>query len=398
MATKLPPREIPPLPKVPFELLPQLDDESKRRARAVALRANAQYVQAFLEEYSFCPFSRGGRVQGQTAVYVHFAESNEMQPLVDLVAELAPHADKVVIQVIFPMIDVSAEDWRTFCHELTNAANMRLPQGETYAVAPLHPGLSYRTTTPYTLIPLFRRAPDPTIQWVRLDGLEQIYAGRSRKDIYIPPELIQAYLAKPYRKPLFDQIAETNMKMAIRLGIEFIENTLSDISKQAQLGYRSALLGEESLVDTETMPEYAKLPLVNNSKKECETRSALMAQDEHYGLAYVRDLPQYTPVHFSIDQVDLVVIRTKSEVHVLHGKCPHRGARLDSALVENDHLVCAFHGWDFRLTDGKSEGVPGESIHHFNAQIVDGVIWIDAKELRLFSLEESGFGGHQLVL
>ena len=65
-------RPVPPVPALPFEPLPALDAETRRRARVVALQANERYVQSFLEEHSICPFSRGGRLQGQTACVVHF--------------------------------------------------------------------------------------------------------------------------------------------------------------------------------------------------------------------------------------------------------------------------------------------------------------------------------------
>ena len=46
------------------------------------------------------------------------------------------------------------------------------PSGSSYrtnsalACAPLHPALPFVETSMYGMVPLFRRAPDPTIQWV----------------------------------------------------------------------------------------------------------------------------------------------------------------------------------------------------------------------------------------
>jgi len=34
-------------------------------------------------------------------------------------------------------------------------------------------------------------------------------------------------------------------------------------------------------------------------------------------------------------------------LHVIHSRCPHMGANLTYASIENDQIVCPFHGWKF---------------------------------------------------
>lgn len=370
-------REPPPMPVIPAEPLPPLDAETKRRIRAITLAANDRYVQAFLEEYSICPFSRGGRLQGQTVRYVHFAESTDATPVAELMATVAAQPDKVVAQVIFPMLDIAPDAFRQFCHDITSAANARLGPLETYAVAPLHPGLSYNPHDPYTIIPLFRRSPDPTIQWVRLDALESIYAGRSDKDVYVHPSEIAAYLAKPKKKPLFDTIAETNLKMAMRLGINRVEEILDEISLSTREACKRVLLGEE---DPDKSAQEASGPPVR-----CFEHRTPLAPDHIEGdrvaLASLRSLPLHIPVRFLAENVEVVAIRRKEDTTVFYGRCPHRAAPLDVAIVEDDRIVCPYHGWDFRLTDGKSEGVPGEGVHRFQAEVSAGFVWLSLDEL-----------------
>ena len=38
-------------------------------------------------------------------------------------------------------------------------------------------------------------------------------------------------------------------------------------------------------------------------------------------------------------------------------RCPHRGTRFTIGKIENDHLVCAYHGWRF-ATDGRCDAIP----------------------------------------
>lgn len=377
------PRPVPAVPVFPFEPLPPLDPDTRRRARAVALQANERYVRSFLEEHSICPFSRGGRLQGQTACFVHFAESTDAQPVIELMTQLASQPGKAVAQVIFPMVSVSADDFRAFCHDVTTAGNARLPGGETFAVAPLHPDLSYNTRNSYTLIPLFRRAPDPTIQWVRLDALESIYAGRDHKDIYVPPSELAAYLKKPPRQPLFDKIADTNQKMARRLGLENIERTLRGIQRGAQEGYKRALLGEEPVVGETGQEQAGALPRPVHRPPLPPVRE----EGGRFALIQLRELPLLSPTRFLVEGVELVAVRTKDGVHVLYGRCPHRAAPLDAAMVEDGHLVCPYHGWDFRLADGRSDGVPGEGLHRFSAHTHGGYVWVEGDEVRRVGAE-----------
>jgi nitrite reductase/ring-hydroxylating ferredoxin subunit len=370
-------REPPAIPSLPARPLPPLDAELKRRLRVASLAANDRYVQAFLEEHSICPFSRGGRLQGQTARHVHFAESADASPIVEQMAEAAAQPGKVVVQLIFPLLDIGADDFRQFCHDVTSAGNARIGPVETYAVAPLHPDLAYLPRNAYTIIPLFRRAPDPTIQWVRLDALESIYEGRSDKDIYVSPSEIQAYLARPKRKPLFDMIAETNLKMAHRLGIENVEKTLRGIARDARHIYERILLGEDL---TEATQHDAAGPALRRFEHR-EPVPPARVEGDRIALASLRDLPLRKPLRFLAEGVELVAIRRKDDVAVLYGRCPHRAAPLDAAVVEEEHLVCPYHGWDFRIADGQSNGVPGERIHRFHAEIEGGLVWLTVEEL-----------------
>lgn len=48
-----------------------------------------------------------------------------------------------------------------------------------------------------------------------------------------------------------------------------------------------------------------------------------------------------------LDQ-ELVLWRASDEqVHAWQDRCPHRGTRLSIGSIENDHLICAYHGWRF---------------------------------------------------
>ncbi len=97
------------------------------------------------------------------------------------------------------------------------------------------------------MVPLFRRSPDPTIQWVRLDALEALYRGRHRNTVFMTPDEIREMLAGPPRKekePLYDRICRTNGLMARRMGLDAVEETLRGYARDAHSAYAQIIIEE----------------------------------------------------------------------------------------------------------------------------------------------------------
>ncbi len=250
----------------PFVALPPICAALAAELEAEAMRANDRYLHAFIEEYSFCPFARGGREAGQTRRYFHYASEPSAEALVEalvaLMHRIAADPSQVVAQVILPLIDVEPEAWIGFCDALTALGHARLRDGGGPAVlafAALHPRLAYSAQNAFATVPLFRRAPDPTIQWVRLDGLEKIYEGRDSEVRFVDPANILAFLrdAPPARPPLYDRIAETNLKMARRLGLPRVEAMLAGYADDAQRAYQALLIGHDCAAHEPARPAAA---------------------------------------------------------------------------------------------------------------------------------------------
>jgi hypothetical protein len=205
------------------------------------LRANSEYLEKFVEGYQLCPYAREARRRGETKRFVHFQTEKGLQSLADQFTDLANDANVVVVQVIFPGLICSPREWIEFCHRMTRLGHERRGGSEVMANAALHPGLPYLTVNPYALIPLFRRAPDPTIQWVRLRQLEQLYEGRAKGSTFVDPMDILAAMEAPSQKSLYDRVAEANQAMAQRLGIESLAASLEDIHSRTQAEYQLIL-------------------------------------------------------------------------------------------------------------------------------------------------------------
>jgi hypothetical protein len=231
--------------ELPGEALEPISEVAREALEREVHRVNDRYLVDFIEEYSFCPFARSGRVKGQTKRYVYYADTTSVEPLLDLMCEVAADTSQVVVQVVLPLLEVEPEEWVRFVKALTSMGNARMDDGPVLACAPLHPRLAYLERNAATMIPLFRRAPDPTIQWVRLDGLAAIYEGRNDDTEYFDPDKLDSYLLEPAPKSLYDRIADSNFSMAKRLTTKHVEGVLAECVKDGRQSYTRVLLGDD---------------------------------------------------------------------------------------------------------------------------------------------------------
>jgi hypothetical protein len=227
----------------PYAPLPPLGAALRAAIEAEALRANDRYLAELIEGHSFCPFARGGRLAGETHRHVHFAGEDGAESLLALMARVAADPRQVVAQVILPLVDVAPADFIRFCDELTAAGHARMGGPPVLAFAALHPELPYSARNAYAMVPLFRRAPDPTIQWVRLDGIAAVYEGRGTEARFVDPDQVLAFVRDepPPRQALYDRVAETNAKVAHELGLARVEAMLADIAADARRSYARLL-------------------------------------------------------------------------------------------------------------------------------------------------------------
>jgi len=65
------------------------------------------------------------------------------------------------------------------------------------------------------------------------------------------------------------------------------------------------------------------------------------------------------PLAVTLLDLELVVYRTPTGIHVGRDLCPHRGVPLSMGCVEGEHLMCAYHGLRF-ATNGKCVKIPAQ--------------------------------------
>lgn len=57
--------------------------------------------------------------------------------------------------------------------------------------------------------------------------------------------------------------------------------------------------------------------------------------------------------------------------------CPHRGASLSEGTIEDGKLVCPWHGWTFRMSDGGAEGMANERVQLYQLHVAGDDVLID---------------------
>ncbi|MEO1038112.1 MAG: glutamate synthase-related protein [Pseudomonadota bacterium] len=92
-------------------------------------------------------------------------------------------------------------------------------------------------------------------------------------------------------------------------------------------------------------------------------------------------LPDRTPQHALVANVDLVIVRYDDEVSVLYGRCLHRGALMADGHVRGDDLICGVHDWDYRYDTGVSSYDNAEKLHKFSAWIEADQVLVDEDEI-----------------
>ncbi len=79
----------------------------------------------------------------------------------------------------------------------------------------------------------------------------------------------------------------------------------------------------------------------------------------------------------------ILLIRTRDQVHACNNRCPHEGYPLMEGSVASDDggcvLTCNWHNWKFDLLSGETL-VGGDRLRRYPVDVRDGVIWLDVAD------------------
>ena len=194
-----------------------------------ALRINARWIHEVVERFGICPFAKpsldGGHVARRVLVAPDAARA--------LVDELARDENVEVALLVFPTVTMSAAAFDAWCAPL-RAAN------PAFVAAVFHPDTPYELSTPAQAVGFFRRAPDPTLQLVRVSALDAV-RGRAGKFMFDFSPAAWAELKKrEHRLPTSERIARDNHALVVRDGISTLQAIYDDIRADRDRSYGAA--------------------------------------------------------------------------------------------------------------------------------------------------------------
>ena len=191
-----------------------------------ALRINERWIHEVVERFSICPFAEPAMKAGTVARRV-LAEPEWARALID---ELAADGKIEVALLIFPTVTMSAGEFDAWCAPL-RAANA------AFVAAVFHPETPYELGTAAQAVGFFRRAPDPTLQLVRVSVLDEV-RGRGGKFMFDFSPAAWAELKKrEHRLPTSERIARDNHERVQREGISTLQAIYDDIRADRQRSY-----------------------------------------------------------------------------------------------------------------------------------------------------------------
>ncbi|MBC7285909.1 Rieske (2Fe-2S) protein [Hoeflea sp.] len=110
------------------------------------------------------------------------------------------------------------------------------------------------------------------------------------------------------------------------------------------------------------------------------------------------DLPEHGVRIVEIGDIEIGVIRHEGALHAYRNVCPHQGGpvcegvRIAKVRAELDeqrrfsrhdfdademHIVCPWHGWEFRLDTGEAAGDPAIRLHRYDVVERDGGLYVE---------------------
>src|ERR1700712_4181565 len=91
-----------------------------------------------------------------------------------------------------------------------------------------------------------------------------------------------------------------------------------------------------------------------------------------YQIAFERELRDPLTL-VRIGELPLVVVRRPHSVRVFAAVCPHRGANLADGRLQDDQIICPFHGYAI----GLGESCPGElKVPEYPSLSLGGMIFV----------------------
>lgn len=199
-------------------------EELRRQAERLLWR----YVVEVVEPFGLCPWARRARERGEVRVEVLLdAAPAAVLAAVGRIADAAP-----IGMVVLPRAPLDLRALRRLRDEVVAA---RAGVAPAVGVAEFHPDAPLDLSSAARAVAGLRRAPDPTLQVVRLDVLAAARAAAPAPDLTVQAAILAGRAAPP-PPPVADRIADGNLRTATAARAR-LEAALADIHADRARSY-----------------------------------------------------------------------------------------------------------------------------------------------------------------
>ncbi len=94
-------------------------------------------------------------------------------------------------------------------------------------------------------------------------------------------------------------------------------------------------------------------------------------------LCHICEITSGEPFITNIDNnQQIVIFRTEDNYYAIENRCPHAGAYLHEGYIEEQILICHWHGWKFNLETGQCLDDPLAKLKTYPLKLEGGNIYI----------------------
>jgi hypothetical protein len=195
------------------------------------LRIHERFLVEVIEKLRLCPWAEGTR----TSMGLKRAVILEQDP----VDELMACGDEVLVCIlIWPRFFDGPEAFEELLKKLRRDEEARRGPSP-FATALFHPKLAYSTATPDQMVPLFRRSPDPSVQFIRYSALDAVRnAAPGGKFLFDFSSKAFAELERREKElPVSDRITRDNAVTVDKVGTDRLLALYQDIAADRDRSY-----------------------------------------------------------------------------------------------------------------------------------------------------------------
>ncbi|GAB4526614.1 MAG: hypothetical protein Tsb0020_44330 [Haliangiales bacterium] len=216
-------------------------------------RVYSRYVIEVVEAFNLCPWAKRARLDGRVRPEVMLdQEPTPGQILARIEQAFVAPEGAVRVDIVLILLPRLLWDRRSFHHfvERVRTGHAEIHRHRerggppTWAMADFHPDAEPDTQNANRLVAFLRRSPDPTIQVVRRQALDEVRGEEQQGTVFASPDMLNlADLGKlpPSPEPLHERVAAANLSTVERVGVERVAAVLDAIRADRDRAYTCVL-------------------------------------------------------------------------------------------------------------------------------------------------------------